>query len=121
MQSNKAIEEGGMDHMQELDLELEFEYENGCATPKFKGQAWSCPSTIQRPVNSQTDMEEKENYPLPRNKLSLFDEMGMDGDGAATPCAKALKAKATSEENRKMKQARRRVRNSMNGVQGIRI
>ena len=121
VQSNQTVAEGGIDHMQELELEFESEYENGCATHKFKGQAWSCPSTIQRPTDSQGETGEKENRPLLRNKLSLFDEMGADGDGAVTPCAKVLKAKVASEENRKMKQARRRARNSLNGTQGIRI
>lgn len=119
VQSNKMIEEGGVDPMDELELELE--YEHGCATPKHKGQAWSCPGSIQRTMDPKAEMEEKENCPLVRNKLSLFDEMEMDGDGAATPCAKAMKAKVASEENRKMKQAKRRARNSLNGTQGMRI
>ncbi|KAF8608978.1 hypothetical protein BDV93DRAFT_602842 [Ceratobasidium sp. AG-I] len=121
VQSNQVIAENGIDPMQELELELESEYEDGCATPKFKGQAWSCPSTIQRPVVSIGEMGEKENRPLRRNNLNLLEEMGVDGDGAATPCAKVLKAKVASEENRKMQQARRRARNSLNGAQGIRI
>jgi hypothetical protein len=110
-----------MDMLDMLEVELEIEIDMGCVTPKLnnrggpKVHAWSCPSTIQR-VNEEVD---KENWPasVGRNKRSLLEEM----EGATTPCARVNKLKVpSSEERRKEKQARRRARNSLNGVQNLR-
>ncbi|KAG9084659.1 hypothetical protein FS749_005056 [Ceratobasidium sp. UAMH 11750] len=124
VQSN-ACDVEDMDMLDMLEIELELDLEAGDATPKTvtdgngaKIHAWSCPATIERP--RREEQEDKENYPmLAGKKRTLFEEM----DGVATPCAKSgnVVNMTTSEDRRKQKQARRRARNSLNGVIEMRV
>ncbi|KAG8721941.1 hypothetical protein FRC08_008637 [Ceratobasidium sp. 394] len=124
VQSN-ACDVEDMDMLDMLEIELELDLEAGDVTPKTvadgngaKVHAWSCPATIERP--RREEQEDKENYPmLAGKKRTLLEEM----DGVATPCAKSgnVVNMATSEDRRKQKQARRRARNSLNGVIEMRV
>ncbi|KAG8749776.1 hypothetical protein FRC12_013231 [Ceratobasidium sp. 428] len=118
VQSN-SCDVGDLDMLDMLEVELEVELEmRSCVTPKAeesdKVYSWSCPGTIGR------SYEDKENYPVwdDRNKRTLLEEM----ESVVTPCAKLSAGKMPgSEERRKEKQARRRMRNSLNGARGLRV